>query len=91
MKVLRPLVTARVLLSMPGPNGGYSLARTPSKISILEIVEAVDGPIRGKVPFTTEAGPTQIDQRLESLCNELADHDRRRLQKVSLSDLLGKR
>src|SRR5437879_5782042 len=52
LKVLRPLVSARVLVSLPGPNGGYHLARPPAKISVLEIVEAVDGPIRGQVPFT---------------------------------------
>ena len=41
LKVLKPLVSAQILLSVKGPNGGYRLARSPSDISMLEVVEAV--------------------------------------------------
>ncbi len=51
MKVLRPLVTRGILRSIKGPNGGYSLARDPKEITLLDILEAVDGPVRGQVPF----------------------------------------
>src|SRR5439155_6817707 len=54
LKVLKPLVSARVLTSIKGPNGGYKLARQPSDITMLEILEAVDGPIRGQAPFSEE-------------------------------------
>ena len=47
LKVLKPLVSARVLQSIKGPNGGYRLAKGPHEISLLEVLEAVDGPIRG--------------------------------------------
>src|SRR5947208_16525434 len=51
LKVLKPLVSARVLTSIKGPNGGYKLARQPSDITMLEIIEAADGgPIRGSAP-----------------------------------------
>jgi Rrf2 family protein len=88
VKVLRPLVSARLLLSLPGPNGGYCLAKPANKVSILEILEAVDGPIRGQVPFTPSEEGNGLDERLEALCNEVADHSRRRLQKVHVADLL---
>ena len=39
LKVLKPLVSVRILLSIKGPNGGYRLARTPDKINIAEIVD----------------------------------------------------
>ncbi|HYT93527.1 MAG TPA: Rrf2 family transcriptional regulator [Gemmataceae bacterium] len=51
LKVLKPLVAAQILISVKGPNGGYRLARPAKEISMLEIVEAVDGQIRGSVPF----------------------------------------
>src|ERR1700746_2283996 len=51
LKVLKPLVSARVLHSVKGPNGGYRLARSPNSITLLEILEAVYGPIRGQAPF----------------------------------------
>lgn len=39
------LKNARLLKSIWGMNGGYRLGRAPSDINILEIIEAVDGPI----------------------------------------------
>ena len=39
LKVLKPLVTARVLVSIKGPSGGYRLARPAADINMLEIVE----------------------------------------------------
>ena len=32
LKVLKPLVSARVLMSVKGPNGGYRIAKSPSQI-----------------------------------------------------------
>src|SRR5687767_3355122 len=54
LKVLKPLVSAQVLTSVKGPNGGYRLARNPSDISVLDVLEAVDGPIRGHAPTNAE-------------------------------------
>src|SRR3954447_1248884 len=50
LKVLKPLVNAQILLSVKGPNGGYRLARPATEITVLEILEAVEGPIRGHAP-----------------------------------------
>src|SRR2546427_2754424 len=41
LKVLKPLVSARVLTSIKGPNGGYKLAPPPPDNSMLGIVQAV--------------------------------------------------
>lgn len=90
LKVLKPLVSARVLHSVKGPNGGYQLARPPAEISLLEVIEAVDGPIRGQAPFTSTNGPARLDRKLEAICNEAADQVRKHLQKVRLTDLAGK-
>jgi Rrf2 family protein len=90
LKVLKPLVSARVLLSIKGPNGGYRLARPASDISMLEILEAVDGPIRGIAPLTEENnGP--LNNKLEAICKESADATRKHLDKVKISQLVGGR
>ncbi len=39
--VLQDLVRAELILSRPGPGGGYSLARSPGEITILDVVNAV--------------------------------------------------
>src|SRR5438477_11700911 len=81
LKVLKPLVSARVLLSIKGPNGGYRLAKKPDDITMLEILEAVDGPIRGLSPLTEESnGP--LNKRLEVICTETADSVKKQLARV---------
>src|SRR5919199_590972 len=73
LKVLKPLVSARILHSVKGPNGGYRLARQPSDITMLEILEAVDGPIRGLVPFNEQEADPRLSRRLETVCKQVAD------------------
>jgi Rrf2 family protein len=88
LKALKPLVPAGVLRSVKGPNGGYRLARPVAKITLLEVVEAVDAPIRGLAPLS-EDSKDALDRRLQAICDQLADQQRRHLGKVRLSDLAG--
>jgi Rrf2 family protein len=87
LKVLKPLVSARVLFSVKGPNGGYRLARPANEITILEILEAVDGPIRGHAPTSQSEPRNGLNRKLEQICNESADQVRKTLSKIKLSDL----
>jgi Rrf2 family protein len=40
-KVLQDLVAEKLVRSQPGPGGGYALARSPTRITILDVVNAV--------------------------------------------------
>jgi Rrf2 family protein len=44
LKHLQAMSGAGLLEAVPGPKGGYRLARLPAKISLLDIVLAVEGP-----------------------------------------------
>jgi Rrf2 family protein len=44
-KVLQQLTRAEILRSVAGTNGGYKLARDANRISALEVVRAIDGPV----------------------------------------------
>ena len=44
-KVLQKLDRKGLLVSQQGMNGGYVLARDPARISIVDVVEALEGPI----------------------------------------------
>ena len=90
LKVLKPLVSARVLLSIKGPNGGYRLARKPDDITMLEILEAVDGPIRGQAPLL-EKNNGPLNNKLEAICNQSADQVRKHLERVRISELVSGR
>ena len=45
-KFLRRLVEAGLLKSARGVHGGFGLAKAPVEISLLDIVEAIEGPIQ---------------------------------------------
>jgi Rrf2 family transcriptional regulator, iron-sulfur cluster assembly transcription factor len=42
-KILQQLVKHKLLLSTKGPNGGFRLSKPCDKITLIEIVEAIDG------------------------------------------------
>jgi Rrf2 family iron-sulfur cluster assembly transcriptional regulator len=43
-KILQQLAKQKILSSSKGPHGGFSLLRDPKKITLLEIVNSIDGP-----------------------------------------------
>lgn len=46
LKILRKLVGAEIVKSYKGSAGGYVLGKEPCDITLLEIVETIDGPIQ---------------------------------------------
>ena len=44
-KILQKLARADIVKSFRGVNGGFQLSRDPSKISLLDVIEAVQGPV----------------------------------------------
>jgi Rrf2 family protein len=44
-QILASLVAQGILSATAGPNGGYVLAKVPEDISLLDVVEAAEGPI----------------------------------------------
>jgi len=45
-KVLQQLVRAGLLRSKRGPHGGYMLARSPDEITLMDVYEVFEGPMR---------------------------------------------
>lgn len=44
LKHLRALAAAGIVDALPGPRGGYRLSRAAEAITMLDVVEAIDGP-----------------------------------------------
>jgi Rrf2 family protein len=55
-KILQRLVRGRLLISQQGTRGGYQLARTPSRISVADVIQAIDGPVTVTACSTAEGG-----------------------------------
>jgi Rrf2 family protein len=95
-KHLQAMSRAGILESTQGPKGGYRLARPPAEISLLEVVEAIDG---GQQPFRcTEirrrgpaAAPAAEYRTMCGIHRAMAEADaawRSLLRDVSIADLL---
>lgn len=44
-KVLQRLVRARLLVSVQGTRGGYRLAGDPQRLTVADVIQAIDGPV----------------------------------------------
>ena len=63
-KLCKELSRAGLVLSQRGRHGGYGLARPAERISVAEIVEAIDGPIA----LTDCSGPGRATCQIEDVC-----------------------
>jgi Rrf2 family protein len=89
LKILQQLVRANVLRSKRGPRGGFSLAKPTNKITMLEIIEAVDGPLTGELNLTDQAGHEPYGVRAEQTYNRAIAQAKSVFEKAKLSNLLG--
>jgi Rrf2 family protein len=86
LQVLRRLVKRGLLQSVRGADGGYCLGRAPRRISMLEVIEAVDGPLTGSPSSNIRAGATHL--RLHQALRKISATVRRELGDVKLAHLL---
>jgi len=89
-KVLKELLQSGLLVSRRGMQGGYSLARTPREISLVEIISALEGPVALTVCSTDVTGLCDVEaccaiKRNQQVINEAI---RGVLAKLMLSDLI---
>jgi Rrf2 family protein len=88
LQILRHLVNHGILLSTRGVDGGYSLKRSPQEISLLDVIEAIEGPITAVLPVRAGGAQPQYEARLRVCMEQVAANMRRQLQAIKLSDLL---
>jgi Rrf2 family protein len=86
-KLMGDLVQADILDARQGPGGGLRLARPACHITLLEIIEAVDGPVRAIVPGC-DSKFSQVMAKLLKVYQKGTDQQRLQLARVRLSDLV---
>ena len=90
LQILRSLVAHGILASTRGVDGGYVLERGPEEISLLQIIEAVDGPISAALP-SSDGLPIDARAQLERSLESVAEAARRELASVKIANLLEQR
>jgi len=88
LKILQQLVRANILHSKRGPRGGFSLAKPPKKITILEIVEAVEGPLLSNLNLAKQAHGEKIGAKADQIYAKALAQVRTVFKKAKLADLL---
>ncbi|MFH1615425.1 MAG: Rrf2 family transcriptional regulator [Planctomycetota bacterium] len=88
LKILQQLVRANVLRSKRGPRGGFFLARPAENITMLEIIEAVDGPMVTSMHLGEQTNNEPFSLKMEKICTDAANQARAVFEKGKLSDVL---
>lgn len=83
--ILRDLREAGLVASKRGPDGGHRLAADPSRVTVLAVVEAIDGPLT-----TADGGASSVSPEeagIRALWERVETGVRETLGSVTLEDL----
>ena len=95
-KHLQAMSRAGLLESVPGPRGGYRLARPAASISLLDVVEAIDGrapafrctEIRQRGPSARPPREYRMQCAIHAAMNRADEAWRDELRSTSLADIV---
>jgi Rrf2 family protein len=88
-KLLQKLGKSGFLIAEYGTNGGYRLARDPRRISALEVIRAIDGPVVLANCFTSEAFCSHSDRcTVKRPLRRIQEGILRLLDSVSIEDMV---
>jgi len=88
LKILQQLVKANVLRSKRGPRGGFSLAKAPTKITMLAVLEAVDGPMEGQFSLAEYTKRDKFGGKADKAYEKALNQAKVIFSRTRISDLL---
>jgi Rrf2 family protein len=88
LKILRHLSKAGLVRPHRGCQGGFSLIQPPEEISLLEVLEAVDGPVTHGLGMPDGSGDRELRSRTEEFIREAVLELRQKLGNLTVADLV---
>ena len=88
LKILQQLVRGNILRSKRGPRGGFSLAKPAKKITVLQVIEAADGPMVSQLHLAEQTGQSKLSVRVDKTFEKGIAQARSVFQKIKLSTLI---
>ena len=88
LQILRNLVTHGILRSTRGVDGGYALVRPADQISLLEVIEAIEGPYDATLEVGGDGLTEDAQHKLRDALGQVTNTTRRQLESIKLSQLL---
>ena len=87
VKIPRKLVLSKLVSSKKGANGGYMLGRSASQITLLNIVETIDGPIAVNRCIGSDSSCNTAACSVHKIMLDINSHITEKLQSITLKDL----
>ncbi len=88
LKILQQMVRANILRSKRGPRGGFVLARPANKVTMLEIIEAVDGPFVSQLNLDELTKREKFSHKAEKAYAQGVSAAKAVFDRIKLSDLM---
>lgn len=93
MNVLKELAKARLVTSARGMSGGYTLAAAPEQVTLLEVVTAMEGPVRlarcvNDLPVMGQECPIACRCGIQQAIHGLHEKIHGFLHQMTLADLM---
>jgi Rrf2 family protein len=89
LKILQQLVRGNILRSKRGPRGGFTLARPAQKITMLQILETVDGPMVNQMTISEHTGKAKFGPIADKAFDKALAQARDHYKKITLANLIG--
>ena len=89
IRIMQQMGKANVFRTKRGPGGGFALARPAKEITLLEIIEAADGPIACQLEVVKLTGKAQFSLNMEKVCEKASEKAASILGKAKLSQMVG--
>jgi len=88
-RILHQLVRSRILVSERGPLGGFNLRQRPQDVTLLAVVESVDGALTpGRDVPGLRGANTRVQAVVEVACRQSTLATRGALEHETLADLV---
>lgn len=86
-KVLQKLAKSGFLIAEHGTNGGYRLARNPARITALEVIRSIDGPVILTNCFTDHGCDQSQSCNVKEPLRKIHEGILRLLENISIADM----
>lgn len=88
LKIMQELVRADILRSKRGPGGGFSLAKSAAKITMLDVIEAVEGTMERSLGLAEHTRKDRFGAKAERAYEKVIAQARAAFKKVKVSELV---
>jgi Rrf2 family protein len=88
LKIMKQLVKANILSSKRGPHGGFCLARPIEEITLIEVIEAIEGPMTVSLGLREQAPKDRFGAKADQAYSKVTTQAKDLFKKVKLSDLI---